>query len=95
MIIFAMKVEIDIRGVRSLKEKRQVRLRIIDRLRHHYKLSIKEIENQDSLKTLVLGISEVLLKEFEGEQKKEKYLQEIEAWIEFPISNSIWDIMEF
>ena len=41
MIVFMMRIEIDIRGVRSLKEKRQTRLSIIDKLRHHYKLSVK------------------------------------------------------
>ena len=40
MIVFMMRIEIDIRGVRSLKEKRQTRLSIIDKLRHHYNIRI-------------------------------------------------------
>lgn len=49
MIVLMMRVEFDIRGVRSIKEKRQTRLRVIERLHHHYKVSVKEIEKQDSL----------------------------------------------
>lgn len=91
MIMLMMRVEIDIRGVRSLKEKRQIRLRIIDRLHHHYKLSVKEIEKQDSLDFLTLGISEVLLKESEASQKKEKYLEKIEEWCDYPVREVLWD----
>lgn len=93
MIVFMMRIEIDIRGVRSLKEKRQTRLSIIDKLRHHYKLSVKEIEYQDSLNTLVIGISEVLLREGEASEKADKYIEKIEEWSDYPLRDVYWDVL--
>ncbi len=91
MIVLMMRVEFDIRGVRSIKEKRQTRLRVIERLHHHYKVSVKEIEKQDSLDFLVIGIAEVLLRESEASEKKEKYLEKIEEWSDYPVREVVWD----
>ena len=95
MFIFVLKFRIDTRGIRSLKEKRRIRLRLTDRFQKHLKLRLKEVEEQDSLKGLVLAMSEVLLSEKEGAQKKETYYDKIAEWCNYPIWSFEVDIVPY
>jgi len=43
----------------SLKDKRQVRRSLIEKTRHKFNVSIAEIDTQDALQTLTIGIAVV------------------------------------
>lgn len=59
MVIGALKLSFHLHGIRSLKGKRQIRNRLVDRLRQRFKISIAEVEGADEHQRLVLGISVV------------------------------------
>jgi len=43
----------------SLKDKRQVRRSIIDKVRHRFNVSIAEVDTQDMCQTLTIGVAVV------------------------------------
>ncbi len=47
MVIGICTIELFIPAARSLKDKRQVLRRVMDRLRHRHNVSISEVEHQD------------------------------------------------
>lgn len=88
MFILIARIKIYIDWSDSLKDKRQLRYRLIDRISKKWKVSIKEIDEQNAIKTLCLGLSSVHLRESEGEI----LVQNIE---EFIIENSNSQIESF
>ncbi len=57
MIIGVCKIILSIPESFSLKDKRRIKRSIVEKVRNKFNVSISEIEAQDSLKELVLGIS--------------------------------------
>ena len=59
MIVAACRVELDIPGSESLKDKRQVLQSTITRVRNRFPVSIAEVEAQEQWRVAVLGIAVV------------------------------------
>lgn len=57
MIIGVCKIILSIPESFSLKDKRRVKRSIVEKVRSKFNVSISEIEAQDSLNELILGIS--------------------------------------
>ncbi len=57
MVVGTLRVEIYINGNRSLKGKRQVVRKVIDRVKSRFNVSIAEVDGQDLWQRAVLGIS--------------------------------------
>ncbi len=56
MIIGICRIEIFLPNLQSLKEKRRVLKRLIQKLRQKYNISIAEIENQDKWQRTTLAV---------------------------------------
>ncbi|MDI9469261.1 MAG: DUF503 family protein [Bacillota bacterium] len=63
MRVLILEVTLDLEGAPTLKDKRQLRLRLCERLRRRYGLSIAEVDCQDVSQVLCLGIAHVCLGE--------------------------------
>lgn len=59
MIVGTARLVLSLPGNRSLKGKRKVLRRIVDRMRHRYNVSIAEVADQDVHQRLVLGLAVV------------------------------------
>ena len=59
MVVGVLRMRLYMRGNRSLKDKRQVLLKIKDKISHHYNVSIAEVAENDEWKSAVLGITTV------------------------------------
>ena len=53
------RVELDLEGCQSLKDKRQILRSLIDRARTRFQVSIAEVEDQDLWNRAVLGLAYV------------------------------------
>ena len=42
---------------------------------------------------MVIGISEVLLREGEASEKADKYIEKIEEWSDYPLRDVYWDVL--
>ena len=59
MITLSAKLTFHIPYARSLKDKRMVVRGVIDKTRHKYNVSVAEVDTQDVLQTLTLGVAVV------------------------------------
>jgi len=59
MFTLSAKLKFYIPYAASLKDKRQVRRSLIEKVRHKFNVSIAEIDTQDVLQTLTIGIAVV------------------------------------
>lgn len=59
MHVCSAEITFSIAGARSLKDKRQVRRSMMDRARQKFNISIAEVDAQDALQRLVIGIAVV------------------------------------
>ena len=59
MVIGWLKVRLNLREARSLKDKRQVVQSITQRLKQNFNASVAEVEDHDVWKSIVLGIGVV------------------------------------
>ena len=57
MYVGSLRMEIRLHGCRSLKEKRGVRQKLRDRIRSRFKVSVAEVDTQDDLELLSLGVA--------------------------------------
>ena len=57
--ILSAKLTFNVPGAGSLKDKRQVRRSIIEKVRNRYNVSISEVGAHDVHKTLIIGIAVV------------------------------------
>lgn len=88
MFVVAIEVKIYIEWSFSLKDKRQVRYKLRDKIKNKFNVSIMETADQDNMKTLVFGISGIAL--------NEKSANELAANIEeFILNNAEAEIQEF
>ena len=59
MIVGSLEVTLRLHGVRSLKEKRRIRLSLLSKLRTGFKLAASETDDQDIWDALTIGIATV------------------------------------
>ena len=59
MHILSAKLTFNIRHSQSLKDKRQVYRSLVDRTRQRFNVSVSEVDTQDILQTLTMGIAVV------------------------------------
>ena len=57
MVIGVLQIELVIDDSRSLKDKRRVVSSLKDRLHRHHMVSVAEVDQQDDVRTAVLGIT--------------------------------------
>jgi uncharacterized protein len=69
MYIGIMKIELRFPTVESIKDKRRIVNRVKDRIAARFKVSIAEIENQDSYGSSILGICYVSNKSTHATEK--------------------------
>lgn len=87
MRIIAVDIIFRLYEVFSLKEKRSIRKKLIDRLKNKFNISIAETGNMDSLSTLEIGFSAV--------SNDYKHLEEIyQNVINFIESNFMLEIVD-
>ncbi len=63
----------------SLKEKRQIRLSLVERLRGHFKLSIAEVGSQDVWQRLELALAYVAINQTAAEEMRDKIIVQTES----------------
>jgi uncharacterized protein YlxP (DUF503 family) len=56
MLVATCVIKLELDGVMSLKEKRQIVKSILARLPHHFNVAVAEVEAQDVWQTAVLGV---------------------------------------
>ena len=59
MVVLSAELRFRIPGVRSLKDKRQVRRSLIDGARHTFHAAVAEVGAQDDHRSLVIGVAVV------------------------------------
>jgi len=59
MIVGTLRLRLYIRGSRSLKEKRHALRKIKDKVKHHFNVSIAEIDHLDDWKSAIIGVATV------------------------------------
>lgn len=79
MHVLVIEVALHLPWSTSLKDKRKVRYGLIDRLSSRHRISVKEVDCQDSRQTLCLGIAGVVLSETGGRELEQSILKTIEA----------------
>lgn len=78
MHVLVIETTIYLPWCQSLKDKRQIRQGLIDRLERRHRLSVKEIDSQDVWKTLTLGMAAVVLSETGARELEDSIRQIIE-----------------
>ena len=74
MVVSILVFHIDIPDITSIKEKRQVVKSIKDRLRHRFRISVAEVDYQDSLRVAQIGAAVVSNSRQFGESVLQKAL---------------------
>src|SRR5947209_8521213 len=59
MVVGVLRLTLYIHGASSLKDKRQVLRKVVDRLRSRFNVSVAEVGEQDRWQTAVVGIAAV------------------------------------
>jgi uncharacterized protein YlxP (DUF503 family) len=59
MVVGSLEISLRMEGIRSLKEKRKPRQMLISRLRTRFRLAASEVDDQDTLNVLTLGLATV------------------------------------
>ena len=59
MLVATCRIQLNLDGVSSLKEKRRILKSVIGRLSNQFNVSIAEIDHQDVWQTAVLGVAAV------------------------------------
>ncbi len=73
-----LKIRLDLPGIASLKEKRRILKSLIARLRNDFNISIAEVDEQDRLRSAVLGAAVVSNSTSFGHQVMAKVVSKIE-----------------
>ncbi|HZJ69148.1 MAG TPA: DUF503 domain-containing protein, partial [Candidatus Eisenbacteria bacterium] len=92
MIILAIKIQIYYPHVHSLKEKRKESKSLIDRLEHKFRLSIREVADQDQWQSFVLGISFTAIKESEALEMQKQIEDFIYSHVNGQVLTFDWDL---
>lgn len=95
MVIAVARIDLDLPGCRSLKDKRQILRSIIERSRARFHVAIAEVEDQDLWQHAVLGIAYVSANGGHGHEVVEKVVRSIgEANPEAEVVDSVTDLVE-
>jgi uncharacterized protein YlxP (DUF503 family) len=57
MLVGVLRLELTVHDAFSLKEKRSVVRRVIDKVRNRFKVAVGEVEDQDILTSAVIGVA--------------------------------------
>ena len=68
MFILTMRFVIRLPWAHSLKDKRKVKRSLVDSMRNRFNVSAKEVEDQETQQTLVIGLSYTALSQSDAEQ---------------------------
>ncbi len=88
MFVLIMKITLSIPWSRSLKDKRRVVRSLVDALSHRYNLSVSEVELQDRLRTGVIGISHVGIREGDEWEMSRRILDFIYEYSEAEVADA-------
>jgi uncharacterized protein YlxP (DUF503 family) len=89
MIIAAATVRLYAPWVHSLKDKRMVVKSLVDRVRNRFNASISEVDEQDTHRTIVLGIACVSGAAGEAGRAVDRIIEFIEAGTEAEITDIV------
>ncbi len=78
MLVGVGRVALALNGVSSLKEKRAIVRRVVDRARHRFNAAVAEVEDQDLLGRAVVGFAVVS----NDAAHCDRMLEEIVQWVE-------------
>lgn len=78
MHVLVIEIALHLPWSTSLKDKRKVRYGLIDRLTRRHRISVKEVDCQDTQQTLCLGIAGVVLTEAGAHELEQSILKTIE-----------------
>lgn len=93
MIIGTAKIYLYADWVHSLKEKRMIVRSIVDRMKHHFNVSIAEIEELDTHQTIVLGIACVSNSTVHANESIQKAVQYVEQHAEAVVEDIIIEML--
>lgn len=79
MYVISAKLTIQIPWASSLKDKRQIKRSLTDKIRQKFNISIAEVATQDILQTLTLGIATVSGEYSHAQEVIDKAIQYIES----------------
>ena len=82
MITISTKLVFQLPHSHSLKDKRQVRRSIIEKTKHRFNVSIAEVDTQDVLQTLTIGLAVVSGEYYHARESMEEVLRFIEEHID-------------
>ncbi len=95
MFIRLAKLFFDLPGSHSLKDKRQVRQRIVDRTVHKFRISVAEVEAADAHSCLVLGLAVVSGTEAQAIRQMDQVIRFIEDISEAELADSdFWTVTD-
>jgi hypothetical protein len=80
MKVGIIRVDIQVPGSRSLKEKRHVLRSLKDRLRSRFEVSVAEVDHQDKLQRTMIGVSFVASDGKNAESRMQQVVQFIEGF---------------
>ena len=89
MVTVVLKVQLDLPGVTSLKEKRRILKSMIARLRNNFNISVAEIDGQDSLRSAFLGAAVVSNSTSFGHQVMSKVVGKIQSNAEVVLADYV------
>ena len=95
MFVGIAKIKIYIGDSYSLKDKRKIRYKIVERLKNKYNISIMEVEDQDIHRSLILGISFTHLTESVSEKVIPKIVNFIKEKLGIEIMDIYYEIIKF
>ena len=84
-----MRVDLALPGARSLKDKRAVIRSIADKVRHDFRVSIAEVEDQELWGNATLGVAFVSNVAAFGETVLQKILEVVEARPEVEVRGTL------
>lgn len=95
MLVASLRLVLDVPGAFSLKEKRRVRARLVDRLRNRFGASIAEVEDLDMHSRLVIGVALVGNDRRVLESALSKIVDAVEDMAVARIVGEDWEISPF
>ena len=88
MVTVVLKVRLDIPGIGSLKEKRRILKSLIARLKNDFNISISEVDDNDRIRSAVLGAAIVSNSNSFGHQVINKVMFKLESSPEYHVIES-------
>lgn len=82
MVTLSTKLVFHLPHSHSLKDKRKVRRSIVERTKHRFNVSIAEVDTQDVLQTLTIGLAVVSGEHYHAKESMEEILRFIEEHID-------------